>query len=174
MALFNLFSQSPLTLRDLVNVDSGRVERSQLLSVNLDKVYYRVKKESLWDKIRSLFKRNNTSINMYYVILKFSVFSPSGNTYNVIIEFQPNPNLNNLFNNRVRVYCDCPSFKFQSAYLLNKKGSLFRSSKTDVKLGQAITDAPDPRRTKTSTICKHTLACIRWISDNINYVMKLV
>lgn len=174
-SLFSLFSQNPLTLSDLVNIDQGRQERSQVLSVRLDKIYKRVKKESLWDRIKSLFRRNSTTINMYYTILKFTVKNPSnGNEYGVIIEFQPNPDINRIMSNKVRVYCDCPSFKYQSAYYLNKRGNLFRSSKTDTYLGQALTDAPDTKRTKVSPICKHVYACVNWINNNIIYLMNNV
>lgn len=173
MSIFNIFRQTPYTLRELSNVDQGRQERSSYLDVSLEKVYHKVKRESIWDRIKSFFKRDKTSINMYYVILKFSVLSNSGNKYNVLIEFQPNPDLNSLMDNKVRIYCNCPSFKFHSAYLLNKRDNLYRSSKTDVQLGQALTDAPDTRRTHVSTICKHAYACIRWMNDNINYIMRL-
>lgn len=172
MALFNLFSKSPLTLREMINVDEGRKERSLSLSVTLDKIYHRVKRETVWDKIKSIFKRSNTSINMYYVVLKFKVDSPSGNEYSVLVEFQPNPNLNSLMNNKIRVYCNCPSFKYQSAYYLNKRGNLYRSSLIDSDLGKALTEAPDPKKTHVSPCCKHVLACINWIDENIDYLIK--
>lgn len=170
--LFNLFSQSPYTLQELVNVDKGRQERSQLLNVSLDKIYHRVKVETLWDRIKNLFKRNNSTINMYYTILKFKVDSPSGNTYTVLVEFQPNFNIGYLMRNKVRVYCSCPSFMYQSAYLLNRRGNLYRSSKTDILLGESLTVAPDARKTKTSPCCKHVFACIGWINTNLDYILN--
>lgn len=174
MGLFNIFSQSPLTLRELINIDQGRKDRSAGLSVNLEEVYHLVRRESLWDRIKSIFRRSKTQINMYYSVLKFSVNSYSGNSYTVLIEFQPNPDLRVIMNSKVKVYCSCPSFKFQSAYLLNKKGNLYKSSKTDTLLGQALTESPDPKKTHTSTICKHTFACILWMNDNIEQLMKMM
>lgn len=174
MALFNIFGGRTLTLAELINVDEGRQQRSQSLSVRLDKVIHRIKEETLWDKIRSLFRRSKNKLNMYYTVLKFLVDSPSGNSYTVIIEFQPNADLGQVMGNKVRVYCSCPSFKFQSAYVLNKRGNLYRSPKIDVELGQALTEAPDVRKTKTSTACKHVFACVQWINSNINYLMSSI
>ena len=176
MGLFDLFNTRPLTLNELMQVDAGRQERSQSLSVQLVDNYHKVKKETLWEKIRNLFKRSaRNGINMYYVILKFNVTNiVNGNSYTVLIEFQPNPDMNALLNNRVKIYCDCASFKYQSAYLLNKKGSLFRSAKTDLNLGRALTDAPDIRKTKTSNLCKHSYACVTWMVNNINYLMSII
>lgn len=174
MAIFNIFGGSTLTLGELINVDEGRQQRSQSLSVRLDKIFHRIKEESLWDRIRSLFKRSKNKVNMYYTILKFIVDSPSGNSYTVLIEFQPNVNFNQVMNNKVRVYCSCPSFMYQSAYVLNRRGNLYRSAKTDVLLGQSLTDAPDSKKTKTSTACKHIFACVQWINSNINYLMTSV
>lgn len=170
MALFSFFGKSSLTLSELANVDEGRQERSQVLEVKLDTIYHRVKKESIWDRIRSFFKRNKTEMNQYYSILKFKVSSPSGNDYVVLIEFQPSPNMNQILNNKVRVFCTCPSFKFQSAYYLNKRGNLFRSTKTDVELGKALTDEPDKKKTKVSPSCKHVYACIQWMTNNMSYI----
>lgn len=172
MGLFNIFSQNPLTLGELINIDQGRKDRSLDLSIRLEKVYHLVKRESLWDRIKSIFRRSKTQINMYYSVLKFSVGSPSGNTYTVLIEFQPNPDLRLVMSNKIKVYCSCPSFKFQSAYLLNKKGNLYRLSKTDTMLGQALTDSPDSKKTHVSTICKHTYACIQWMNNNIEQLIK--
>lgn len=172
MALFSFFSKNPLTLAEMTNVDEGRQERSQSLSVKLDEVYHKIKKESIWDKIRAFFKRNKTDMNQYYTILKFLVSSPSGSEYVVLIEFQPSPNLNQVMNNKVRVYCSCPSFKYQSAYYLNKRGNVFRSAKTDVQLGRALTDEPDKKKTKVSVSCKHIFACINWMNNNMNYLIS--
>lgn len=171
MGLFNNIFNRTLTLNDLIQIDQGRMERSQYVDVTLEKVYHRVRKESLWDKVKAFFKRDKVNINMYYVILKFIVSSNSGNKYTVLIEFQPNSNVYQLMNSKVRVYCDCPSFKFQSAYTLNRHGNLYRSAKTDVELGQALTDPPGPK-TKVSMICKHVYACVSWLNNNLNYVVS--
>ena len=55
MALFGLFNRSPLTLRELVNVDEGRKERSLSQSVTLDKIYHKIRKETVWDRIKSKY-----------------------------------------------------------------------------------------------------------------------
>lgn len=172
MALFGLFNRSPLTLRELVNVDEGRKERSLSQSVTLDKIYHKIRKETVWDRIKSIFKRSNSTLNMYYVVLRFNVSSSSGNIYTVLIEFQPNPDLNSLMSNKVKVYCECLSFKYQSAYYLNKRGNLYRSSSTDTELDKALTEAPDPKKTHVSPCCKHVFACINWIDKNIDYLIR--
>lgn len=174
MALFNIFNSKPLTLGELMNIDPSRQQKSMYQSVELDGVFHRVKKESIWDRIKRFFSRDKTSINMYYVILKFMVSSNSGNKYSVIIEFQPNPNMGMLMNNKVRIYCECADFKFRSAYILNKRGNLYRSSRTDVSLGQALTDAPDERKTRVSTACKHVAACVNWLNNNMGYITNIL
>jgi hypothetical protein len=171
MGVFNIFSPDPLTLNDLVNIDPGRQERAQYLNVELVKIYHQVKKESLWDKIKSAFSRNKATINMLYSILKFNVASNSGKNYIVLIELQPNVDFGAFMNNKVRVYCSCPSFKFQSAYYLNRRDNLYRSKAIDLELGPALTEAPK-RVNAVSPICKHVFACINWINNNLGYLMQ--
>lgn len=171
MGFLNIFSQQPYSLNQLISIDQGRMERSYGMKVTLEATYHKVKRESIWDRIKNLFKRDKTSMNMLYTILKFQVESTSGNKYPVIVEFQPNFDLSRIMNNRVKVYCGCADFKFKCCYLLNKRGNLFRSSKTDAILGQALSDAPDTRKTTTSNCCKHIFAVISWINSN-QYVLQ--
>lgn len=169
--LSELFGNKAYTLSDLVSLDQGRIDRSGSLGVELVDKYHIVRSESLWEKIKRFFRRNKATINMYYVVLKYKVSSPSGSSYNVFIELNPNFDYSKFFSNPVKVYCQCSDFKYRCAYKLGRIGSLFRNSNIDLDLGQALTDPPS-KETTTSPACKHIYASINHLKNNYNNIVK--
>jgi hypothetical protein len=90
----SIFGLDQYSISDLMSLDDGRTSKSSSLSVNLEEVFHRVQKESIWDKIKKFFTKNKASINLYYLDIKYKVNSPSGSTYTVLIELNPNFNSN--------------------------------------------------------------------------------
>lgn len=161
------------TLGELMNIDEDRQRKSYDYSVKLVKTYHQVKPESLLSKFKSFFLGNNTAL-MYYVIFKLSVTSnSSGKSYEVIIRTDPDYDLNNWMNNRVKIYCSCPDFKYRSAYVLEKRNSLFTNDRIKTALGSAMVDAPKGKH-RTSLLCKHAFAALSWLLDNYQTVMKTI
>lgn len=160
------------SIGELMNIDSGRQERAGACSVNLVKIFHEIKRESLLDKFRSIFL-GKTLVPTYYVIFKLKVTSGSGKSYDVIIKTNPDFNLNNMINNKVQIYCNCPDFKYRSAYILNSRKSLFLTDKIRTQLGESITEAPKSK-TKTSLLCKHSFAALLWLVNNYTYLMKTI
>lgn len=157
------------TLSELMNIDSGRAGRSSMCTVSLESVHHELKKEALLDKLRSFFL-NRTSLNVYYVIFKLKVVSDTGNTHKVIIRLNPDFDLNEWGENPVKIFCDCKDFKFRSAYLLNKRNSLFLNDRIRTLLtGGALTDAP---KHSTTLLCKHSYAAVNWVLQNYRSIMK--
>lgn len=159
------------TLGDLMMIDSGRQERASSCQVILEKTYHELKKATILDKFKSLFKSSAGLINSYYVIFKFRVISGSGGTHKVIIKTCPDFDLNDWENNRAWIYCDCPDFKYRSAYILNQHNSLFLTDKIKIALGQAMTDKP---KGGTSLLCKHSFAAVRYLISNYSSIMKTI
>lgn len=159
------------TLGDLMMIDSGRQERAGSCLVTLEKTYHELKKATILDKFKSLFKSSAGLINSYYVIFRFRVISGSGGNHIVIIKTTPDFDLVNWENNRAWVYCDCQDFKFRSAYILNQHESLFLTDKIKMALGQAITDKP---KGGTSLLCKHSFAAIRYLIQNYSSIMRTI
>lgn len=163
---------SQYTIGELMNIDSGRQERASQCFVNLVGTYHELKKESLVDKFRGLFL-GKTILPTYYVIFKLNVTSGSGKNYTVIIKTNPDFDLQDWTNNKVQIYCNCPDFKFRSAYLLNKRNSLFTNDKIKTYLGESLSDAPKSK-TKTSLLCKHSYAALQWLVNNYVSIMKTI
>lgn len=164
---------SQLTLGDLMNVtDQNKVMKAGLCNVELENIYHDIEQVSLIDKIKNFFLGRNT-VNIYHITFKFKVVSDTKDTHTVFIRIKPDYNLNNWTNNPAQVYCDCESFKYQSAYLLNQYNSLFLNDKTRIALGPAITQAPK-NMARTSTLCKHSLAAVNFLVNNYANIMKTV
>ena len=159
------------TIGELMNIDAGRQERANSCQVKLVKTYHELKKESVLDKFRSLF--GQPIVRMYYVIFKFEVTSNTGNSHIVIIKVNPDFNLNDWGNNKVKVYCSCPDFKYRSAYLLEKHNSLFINDKTKLALSESMLNAPKST-TKTTLLCKHSFAALNWLIQNYINIMKTI
>lgn len=167
----SIFGLDPYSISDLMSLDDGRTSKSSSLSVNLEGVFHRVQKESIWDKIKKFFTRNKVSINLYHLDIKYKVNCPSGSTYTVLIELNPNFNSNKFLENPIKVYCQCEDFKYRCAYDLNKRKNLLRNNKIDTSLGQALTDSPK-KGFKTSPACKHVYACLLDLKKNYKTILK--
>ena len=168
--LSNLFMLK-YSIRDLMDIDKNRVSKSSELSVKLTDIYHEVKQESILDRFKRFFFRNKDVLNVYYVIFRFEVSSPSGNTYVVLVRTYPDFNIKNYLDNKVEVYCQCSDFQFRCSYNLNRHKNLYRSTQTDSILGQALTQAPKPGY-KTSMSCKHVYAVLSYLSSNYINIMR--
>lgn len=161
-----------LTLGELMSIDQGRISRASEIKTRLVKVYHEIKKESILDKFRALFT-GKTNLLMYYLIFKFEALSSSGNTYEVYIKLSPDFSMTGWQNNNCEIYCSCKDFQFRSAYLLDKNKSLFVNDKIRLALGSALTTSPK-EKTTTTTLCKHSYACIQYIVNNYGNLMKTI
>ena len=160
------------TIGDLLLVDNGRAEKANNCTVQLIKVFHELKQETLLTKLRSLFG-NKSHVNAYYVIYKLHVTSDTGNTHIVFIKVNPDFDLTDWTSNKVQIYCDCPDFKYRSAYELNQHESLFLNDGIKIALGAALTDAPKSK-TATTKLCKHAVAALNWVVSNYTALMKTV
>lgn len=161
----------PYTIGELMSIDATRQQKAASCNVILDGTFHELKQEGLIDKFKSKFL-NIPTINTYYLILQFKVISDTGNSHKVFIRLDPDFTLKNWSSNRVKIYCDCKDFKFRSAYTLEKRGSLFRTSKINMQLGSSLTDAP--KKHKTSLLCKHAFAALSWLMNNYSSIMQTV
>ena len=153
-----LFGGRDWTIQDIASASGARPEKAGWCQVQFLGKRYELKRESLSDRLRGILRRSH--VNTYYVIFRFQVTSETGHTRKIWIRTLPTPNPGNP----VQIYCDCPDFKYRSAYSLQKHGALYRSARTDAKLGEAITVAP--RRQSTTVLCKHALAAVQDLMSN--------
>lgn len=146
-----------LTIGDLMNIDPGRIKRSELLeNVKLVEVYNILREESILGKILRFFKLKTLPI--FYKVVKYNVLSNSGSNYTVFIKVSPGFDVNRFYRNKVQVFCSCADFKYRAAYLLNKHDNVYLNQATKDFLGIALTTAPT--RVNTTPICKHVYAAI--------------
>jgi hypothetical protein len=167
-----LFGKRPFTIGELMNIDYGRQERSQTCTVELEGTYHQLQPETLADKLRSFFT-GKTHLLGYFLILKLKVTSLGKEPKTVYIKLNPDFNLNRWESNRVKIYCNCPDFKYRSAYILNERKSLFLNDKTKTELGPSLTDSPK-KGAKTSFLCKHAYAALSWLVNNYPSIMRSV
>lgn len=157
------------TIGELMNIDSTRQGKASACQVNMDETFHELQRENLLDKFKAFFTK--TSVPVYYVTFKFSVTSAIGHTHVVYIRTNPDFSLKNWSNNKVQIYCDCADFKYRSAYTLEKHNSLFKTSKIQSALGQALSDAP---KRGTTLLCKHSFAALSWLMNNWSGIMKTI
>lgn len=155
------FSWNTWKLGDLGTATGDRPIKAGSCTVEFQGKQYELKTETLHDKLKSILRRSH--VNTYYVIFKFKVTSDTGHSHLVYIRTLPQLDPNGP----AQVYCDCPDFKYRSAYGLQRHGSLFRSAKTDAKLGESITVAPK-NKSGTTVLCKHALAAVQDLYSNFN------
>ncbi len=164
---------SQLTLGDLMNVtDKNKILKASQCIVELENIYHDVEQIGLLERIKNFFLGKNI-INIYHITFKFKVISDTKENHSVFIRIKSDYNLTNWTNNPAQVYCDCESFKYQSAYLLNQYNSLFLNDKTRIALGPAITQAPK-NMARTSLLCKHSLAAVNYLVKNYANIMKTI
>ena len=70
------------------------------------------------------------------------------------------------------IYCSCADFKYRSAYTLDSRGSLFKTTKISAALGSAVNEAP--KKLGTTLLCKHSYAALVWLMNNYRSVMKSI
>lgn len=158
------------TIGELMSIDPKRQYRASGCIVVLEDTFVTMKEESLRQKFKSLFGGSNT-IKVFYVTVKLKVLSDTGNAHTVFIMLEPDFNLGGWMNNHIKIYCDCRDFMYRSAYILNKRDSLFNNEYIKIALGQALTEAPKSK-SNTTTLCKHSYAALGWVLDNYNTVMN--
>jgi hypothetical protein len=151
------------SIQDLLVTESKRAQKAGACKVEFVGKQYELKPETVSDKLRSLLRR--PLVNTYYVVFKFKVTSDTGHTHEVIIRTLPKSDTSGP----VQVWCDCKDFMYRSAYELQKHGALYRSVKTDTKLGEAINTAPT--RQSTSVLCKHSHAALQDLLSNFSYYL---
>lgn len=151
-----------LTIGDLIDIDSQRIDKSRKLKVRLDTRFNVIKQETWLDKLFRLFKRGPKYI--YYRIYKFEVKSDSGNTYTVLIKVSPGFDERKFMKNKVQVFCSCADFMYRAAYNLNKSDNLVLIKSTRESLGKALSEAPT--RVQTTPVCKHVYAAIEYLYDH--------
>lgn len=155
------------TIGELMTVDAGRQERAAGCKATLVKTYHELQPETVLDKFRAFLGKS--SVPIYYMTFKFEVESGSGSKYNVYIKTNPDFSLKNWASNQVQIYCECADFKYRSAYTLNRRGSLFLTSKIASELGEAMSDAP---KRGTTLLCKHAYAALSWLMNNWTFIMR--
>jgi len=167
--LSNLFGNR-YTLGELMQIDGNRQARAGNCSVSLVDTFFSLKEEGIAAKVKKFFTNMDT-VKIYYITLKLAVKSDTGNPHYVFIQLEPDFSLNNWSENKIRVYCDCADFKFRSAYILDKRDSLFKNERIKISLGQALSDAPKGNKGVT-LLCKHAFAAINWVMNNYTNIMN--
>lgn len=158
------------TIGELMNIDAKRQLKAKRCRVKLIKTYHHLKRESILDRFRALFR--SRTINKLYLIFKFEVRSDTGNKHTIYIQTNPDFSLQNWAGNKVKIYCDCADFKYRSAYILAQRNSLFLTGALQSKLGGAENEAP--KRIAPTLLCKHAFASLNWLMNNYQKVMGTV
>lgn len=153
-----------LTVRELFNIDSGRIERSKSQNVKLVKTFHILKKESFVDKLLKLLGFKYSLV--YYKLFKFDVTSDSGNTYTVFIRCSPGFD-KNLLNNKLQVFCSCSDFMYRSAWNLNRSDNLYKNKNIEKYLAEALKIRPTTVPGGTTPICKHVYAVLQVFRLNL-------
>jgi hypothetical protein len=151
------FSTKRLTLKQLIDIDQGRIDRSHSVEGKVVEVFNTIKEDTLLSKFLKFFGK------LYFLkVLKYEVKSDSGSKYTVLLELSPNIDYNRLLENKVKVFCSCPDFMYRASYLLSKSGDLFLNKATKKHLEVALTIVPT--KLLPTPCCKHIYACI----DDLN------
>jgi len=146
-----------LTIRDLLDIDPGRIQKSQeLLKVILEDQYNILKEENIFQRIARFLGLHKAK--MFYTIYKYKVYSNSGSVYTVFIKVSPHFEEKKFLDNKIQVFCQCADFKYRVAYGLHKRDNVFINQVTKDHLGIALTTPPT--RVDTSNLCKHLYAVI--------------
>lgn len=153
-----------LRIKDLFNVDMGRIERSKNLKVRYVKTYQILKKNTLINKILKFLGLKY--MLTFYKVFKYIVQSDSGSQYTVFIKCSPGFD-KKILNNKVQVYCNCADFMYRSAYILNRTDNLYRNKYIDKALGIALTTKPTTVPGGTTVVCKHVYAVLQDFKNNL-------
>lgn len=156
-----IFNRS-YSIKDLLQLDEGRIKRSSVLKVKLVNNYSVIKQESIFSKLLNIFR--NKPKSMLYKILKYEVASDSGHKYTVLLEVRPSFDPKRFLENKVRVFCSCPDFKYRVAYYLNKHDGVLLIKSTETHLGIALSEVPTRR--DLTPACKHLYAVFMEFKTN--------
>lgn len=154
-----------MKLKNLLEIDDGRIQRSSDIQVFLEwSRMLTTPRKGFWNKLWGVIKREPYILTN---LLRFKcINSKSGSTYSVFIELDPKKTFNELLKSDIRIFCSCSDFKYRSAYYLNSKDNLFKTSSIEDHLGIAITEKP--RVVNTTGMCKHLYATVGWMKKNFN------
>lgn len=172
MGILSALFGDQYTIGELMNIDSGRQQKAAGCIPEFIKTYHELKPETLFDKFRSLFAPGRATVNSYYLIFKFIVTSETGSKQEVLIRTNPDFDLTKWQSNKVKIYCSCPDFKYRSAYILDKRGSLFKNDRINVSLGAATSISP--KKLQTTLLCKHAFSALQWLVQNYQSVMRTI
>ena len=161
---------SRYTIGELMRIDQERQDKARGCKVSLMDTFFTIKEESLSGKVKKLFTGKD-SVKVFYITLKLAVTGDTGNPHIVFIQLEPDFSMKNWENNKVRIYCDCADFKYRSAYLLDKRDSIFANDGIKIALGQAISEVPKGKRGVT-LLCKHSFAALTWLMNNYTNLMS--
>ena len=165
MGFLNKIFNKQLTVEDLLDIDEGRVRRSENLGgIRLIKTLYATVEDTWFSKFTNFFR--NKPREFYYFVDKYKIQSDSGKEYVTFIKVSPSFEFNKFLSNKVHVFCSCPDFKFRAAYNLSKKENVFLNKGTIEHLGKALTEPPT--KVVPTNICKHLYATIHHFKKNIN------
>lgn len=171
--MISFFNKS-WTIGEIYKTSQERQFKSNACSVTFLGVSRSIEKVPIVDRWKSLFFRNKAMMNMLFLVFDFNVMSnESGKSYPVKIKVLYDPYGNLVLDGKIQIYCGCPDFKFGSAYELNNHNSLFRSDKTDIELGPAITTSPKKRK-NSGILCKHSYAALSYFIGNYQKLMSNV
>lgn len=158
-----------LTVKDLLKIDEGRIDRSkQLYKVKFIDDYDILDVEEVKSKIHnSSIKSKKKPQSILHKIFKYQVDSNSGNKYKVFIEVPPSFSFNRskFLQNKVRVFCNCADFKYRAAYNLSKKDNVCIFEDAEKHLGVALTEPPT--KIIPTNICKHLYSALKEFRSKI-------
>ena len=162
--IVDLFKKQ-LTIKDILDIDKRRIDRSKDLKVRLIENYHIQKEETWFNKFINFFK--NKPKLAYYEVFKYKVNSEStvGKDYVVCIRVYPSFDADKFLMNKVKVYCQCPDFMYRAAYGLFKKSNIYINKKIKKSLGDALKVPPTDVTTTNS--CKHLYAALSYFKLNL-------
>jgi len=160
MALFT----KTLTIKDLLNLDDGRIDRSKNLTVKYVGTENVLIPMRFIDKVLKII---TGKVKLLYTkLVRYEVKSDSGSVYTVFIKVSPGFTIDQFYKQRVEVFCSCADFMYRAAYNLNNTNNLVKIKATTEHLGQAL--KIKPTKVSTTPICKHVYAVIQQFKKDYN------
>lgn len=166
--MINWFNKT-LSIGDLMSIDKARIKRASKLRVEFVETINIEKEQTILDKLINFFRGKPKVI--FYKIVKYKVYSNSGNKYTVLFKISPGFDKRQFLKNKVQVFCSCSDFMYRAAYELNKHNNLLKIPVTEKHLKNAISDPPV--RVSTTPACKHVYACLSHLEMNLKQ-LKLI
>jgi len=148
-----------MSISELMRIDFGRIERSGNLGIKLDSINYVQRTLTITQKILKFF--SGGTAKFLYTIIKYKIYSDSGEIYSVLIETTPSFDSTRFRKNKIKIVCNCADFKYRVAYGLNLHNALYYNDNILKVLTKEAITIP-PTKVTTSNLCKH---CYRAILD---------